>query len=114
MRGRIEAQLGKKFDYYQPLVYRRAPYMAPIPGGGGPGPQLTECDYVIKVEPIMLYHYLLFCMQVATKPYTECIHISVHDQLVGQNTGQQLNAFQLTLPLNADLEPIFLPELFIK
>ena len=113
MRGQIEAQIGKKFDYYQPLVYRRAPYMVPTPGGG-PGPQLTECDYIIKVNPIMSYHYLWFCIQVSTKAYTECIHISVHDQLVGQNAGQSLNAFQLTLPLNADLEPIFLPELFIK
>ena len=113
MRGRIEAQIGKKFDYYQPLVYRRAPYTAPIPGGG-PGPQLTECDYIIKVNPIMSYHYLWFFIQVSTKPYTECIHISVHYNVVAQNSGQSLNAFQLTLPLNADLEPIFLPELFVK
>ena len=113
MRGQIEAQIGKKFDYYQPLVYRRAPYTAPIPGGG-PGPQLIECDYIIKVDPIMSYHYLWFCIQVSTKPYTECIHISVHYNVVAQNSGQSLNAFQLTLPLNADLEPIFLPELFVK
>ena len=32
MRGQIEAQIGRKFDYYQPLVYRVAPYLTPIPG----------------------------------------------------------------------------------
>ena len=51
MRGRIEAQIGKKFDYYQPLVYRVAPYLRPIPGSGGPGPVLTERDIIIKVSP---------------------------------------------------------------
>lgn len=51
MRGRIEAQIGKKFDYYQPLVYRVAPYLTPIPPGGGPGPVLTERDIIIKVSP---------------------------------------------------------------
>ena len=58
MRGRIEAQIGKKFDYYQPLVYRVAPYLTPIVGGG-PGPVLTERDIIIKVSPynnvVLLY-----------------------------------------------------------
>ena len=51
MRGRIEAQTGKKFDYYQPLVYRVAPYLTPIPNDGRPGPVLTERDLLIKVSP---------------------------------------------------------------
>ena len=51
MRGRIEAQIGRKFDYYQPLVYRVAPYLTPTRGSGGPGPALTERDIVIKVSP---------------------------------------------------------------
>ena len=51
MRGRIEAQIGRRFDYYQPLVYRVAPYLTPTPGDGGPGPALTERDIIIKVSP---------------------------------------------------------------
>ena len=52
MRGRIEAQIGKKFDYYQPLVYRVAPYLTPIiPSKGGVEPILTERDLIIKVSP---------------------------------------------------------------
>ena len=46
MKAQIESQTGQKFEYYQPLVYRRSPYM----DSGGIGPVLTELDYVIKVR----------------------------------------------------------------
>ena len=46
MKAQIEAQTGQKFEYYQPLVYRRSPYM----DSGGIGPVLTELDYIIKVR----------------------------------------------------------------
>ena len=46
MKAQIEMQTGQKFDYYQPLVYRRSPYM----DSGGIGPVLTELDYIIKVR----------------------------------------------------------------
>ena len=60
MKAQIELQTGQKFEYYQPLVYRRSPYM----DKGGIGPVLTELDYVIKVrnrlQLIILTNQLFF------------------------------------------------------
>ena len=55
MKCTLEERVGRKFEIYKALTYRQSPYI-PSPPGGGPGPELPEVDYLIKV-----WYYLYSC-----------------------------------------------------
>ena len=67
----LEERVGRKFEIYKALTYRQSPYI-PSPPGGGPGPQLNEVDYLIKVETIpetQSYHIVVE-VNYKTQTYT--------------------------------------------